>query len=388
MNRRNVSTAPASRLPELDGLRAIAILLVLFSHHLAYLPVASLRWFTEKGWVGVDLFFVLSGFLIGGILLDQRQAPNYYRVFYLRRCLRIAPLYLVLVVPGVLLLSCGLQSFLSGHSLASQSAWSLWFCLFFVQNLLFPFAVPAYLSPTWSVAVEEQFYLLLPPLVRHFEVRKLLKILAAAIILAPLLRGVLLFTWGDKAAMSCYIVLPCRWDSLLFGVLGAIAYRDAGFRAWFAARLARWQILWWLLLAASLGLLFMSGDHLEPRFAFLGYTLIDACFAATLLLAVLNPAGTLHRCLGLAFFKPIATISYGLYLLQSPMLAVVESAFRFAHVHPEKISWTETGIALLSLTATFVAAAVSWRFFESRMIRLGHQHRYQPGPDPAPQAMN
>jgi peptidoglycan/LPS O-acetylase OafA/YrhL len=66
----------------------------------------------------------------------------------------------------------------------------------------------------------------------------------------------------------------------------------------------------------------------------------------------------------------------------------VESAFRFAHVHPEKISWTETGIALLSLTATFVAAAVSWRFFESRMIRLGHQHRYQPGPDPAPQAMN
>jgi len=380
MNGGSASTAPASRLPELDGLRAMAILLVLLSHHLAYLPVASLRWFTEKGWVGVDLFFVLSGFLIGGILLDQRQSPNYYRVFYLRRFLRIAPLYLVLVVPGVLLLSCGLQSHLGGHSLASQSALSLWFCLFFVQNLLFPFTVPAYLGPTWSVAVEEQFYLLLPPLVRHFDVKKLLKILVAAIILAPVLRGVLLLAWGGQAAMSCYILLPCRWDSLLFGVLGAIAYRDARFRSWFAARLVRLQILWWLLLAASLGLLFTSGEHLEPRVAFLGYTLIDACFAGTLLLAVLNPAGTLNRVLSVPFFKPIAAISYGLYLLQSPMLAVVESAFRFGHVHPEKISWTETGIAMVSLTATFVVAGLSWRFFESRMIRLGHQHRYQPVP--------
>ncbi len=110
-----------SRLPELDGLRAMAILLVLFSHHLAPVPVASIRYVVEMGWVGVDLFFVLSGFLIGGILLDKRAAANYYRVFYLRRFLRIVPLYALLVLPGLLVLGFGLQSHFAGHSLANQS---------------------------------------------------------------------------------------------------------------------------------------------------------------------------------------------------------------------------------------------------------------------------
>src|ERR1700721_2845624 len=126
-------TSNNSRLPELDGLRAIAILLVLFSHHLAPIPIASIRYVVEMGWVGVDLFFVLSGFLIGGILLDQRRATNYYRVFYLRRFLRIVPLYALLVIPGLLSLSLGLQSYFAGHSMADMSPYGMWVWVFFLQ---------------------------------------------------------------------------------------------------------------------------------------------------------------------------------------------------------------------------------------------------------------
>jgi peptidoglycan/LPS O-acetylase OafA/YrhL len=372
------SPAPIVRLPELDGLRALAILLVLFSHHLAYVPNAELRHIVETGWVGVDLFFVLSGFLIGGILLDHRTATNYYPVFYLRRFLRIVPLYALLVLPGLIVLGCGLQAHFSGHSLAGQSAVGMWLCVGFMQNIgsVCGFGIPGYLGPTWSVAVEEQFYLLLPPLVRKLNVNQLVKILIAAILFAPLLRGILIYWFHAQAAEACYVLLPCRWDSLLLGVVTAIAWRNAVSRQWIIDRLRAAQIIWWLLAFGSIALLCGSGDRLDPKLGFLGYTLIDLWFAITLLLAVINPQGRLHRGLSLSAFKPIATISYGLYLLQSPMMAVVETAFRVAHISYAKISWTATGVAMISLAATFVAAAVSWRFFESRMIRLGHQHRY------------
>jgi peptidoglycan/LPS O-acetylase OafA/YrhL len=374
-----LSDASAVRLPELDGLRAIAILLVLGSHYLSCVPIAWLRWFSERGWVGVDLFFVLSGFLIGGILLDKRAAANYYRVFYLRRFLRIFPLYALLVLPGLLIVICGLQSYFGGHSLAGQSAIGMWFCAIFIQNFvwLFQLDLPNYLVPTWSVAVEEQFYLLLPPLVRNLGQKKLLKILALAIVFAPLLRGIMFFMSGDGAARSCYALLPCRWDSLLLGVVCALAWRDVNFRTWIASRLRWLQIFWWLSVLGSAAMLFGTQGRLDPHLGFLGYTLIDVCFACTLLLAVMNQSGRLHRVLSLPFFKPIATISYGLYLLHSPMIAIAESVLRFAHVHYDKIGWPATGTAVVALAATVLAAAASWKFLESRMIRIGHEYRYQ-----------
>ena len=380
-----------NRLPELDGLRALAILLVLLSHHLSSVPIASFRYVVEMGWVGVDLFFVLSGFLIGGILLDQRPAANYYRVFYLRRFFRIVPLYALLVIPGLLVLGLGLRSHFAGHSMAHQSSYGMLLCAFFLQNFdsIFVFGIPFYLTPTWSVAVEEQFYLLLPPLVRNFELKNLVKILLAAIIFAPFFRGVLMHFFGqgggmdDKAARICYVLLPCRWDSLLLGVMSAIAFRNEKFRSWIAAGMWRLQSLWYLLALGSLALLFSSQGRLDPKLTFLGYTLIDAWFACTLLLAVMNPRGGLHRFLSWPAFKPVALISYGLYLLQSLIAALVKSVVLRTHIQYPEIGWTATGVALVSLALTVMAAAISWKFYESRMIRMGHQHRYQqPVPHP------
>jgi peptidoglycan/LPS O-acetylase OafA/YrhL len=92
----------------------------------------------------------------------------------------------------------------------------------------------------------------------------------------------------------------------------------------------------------------------------------------------MNPSGGLHRFLSLPAFKPVAIVSYGLYLLQSPVAAVVKAFVLLAHLQYPEISWTATGLALLSLGLTAVAATISWKFLESRMIRMGHQYRYQP----------
>jgi peptidoglycan/LPS O-acetylase OafA/YrhL len=330
----------------------------------------------------VDLFFVLSGFLIGGILLEQREAINHYQVFYLRRFYRIVPLYALLVLPGLIALVLGMQSIFGGHSLAHQSTLSLWLCVCFLQNFcsLFHLSLPNYLGPTWSVAVEEQFYLLLPLLARSLHPRKLLKILAILILCAPLLRIVLFYSMGQEGMPNCYALLPCRWDSLLLGVIAAIICRDPQYRAWFAGRIGGLSRVCWLLALCSMALLFVTDGPFDPRMACVGYTLIDGFFACSLLLAVINPAGTLHRLLSLQFFSPIARISYGLYLLHIAMLALAESAFRAMHLQFVKVSWTETMAAMLALGFTFLAATLSWKFFESPLIRRGHQHHYEHPP--------
>jgi peptidoglycan/LPS O-acetylase OafA/YrhL len=366
------------RLPELDGLRALAILMVLVSHHFLNVPIAGVSAFVARGWIGVDLFFVLSGFLIGGILMDARNAENYYRLFYLRRFLRIVPLYALLVLPGLAILAFGLQSHFAGHSLGSQSMDGLWLYPFFLQNVatVIGLGAPAYLGPTWSLAVEEQFYLLLPPLVRKFTPKKLLVILLLAIGFAPLVRCALLYLFHESAALATYIMLPCRWDSLLLGVLVAFGLRTPGWREMWERNLAKLQAIWWFSFVVAIGFLATSADHLAIPLASVGYTFIDFFFACTLLLAVIHRGGSLNRFLSLPAFKPIAATSYGLYLIQSPMMAVTESICRKAHIPFENPGWSGTAVAMVSLTGTFIAAAISWKFFESWMIRLGHQSQY------------
>jgi peptidoglycan/LPS O-acetylase OafA/YrhL len=373
-------TAPADlRWPELDGLRAIAILLVLVSHHLPPVSILAIQHLGDAGWIGVDLFFVLSGFLIGGILLEQRTSTNYYRVFYWRRFFRIVPLYALLLLPAVLVLGLGLQRWFAGSSLASLPAGGLWFCLFFLQNVgsVLGLSPPNYLGPTWSVAVEEQFYLLLPPVIRHVRGKTLLLLLLAAIVAAPVLRGTLLQVFGPPAGLACYVLLPCRWDSLLLGVVAALAFRQAGFHTWFS-RHQRWiQIYAGFSAAVSVALLAGHPNRLHPVLAFGGYTLIDSCFVCVLLLALLNQSGGLKRFLRLPAFKPIATISYGLYLLQSPVQAVIDNLCRRFHLAYEPVGWPAVGVSAASLAATFLLAMASWKILERRFIQMGHQHRFQ-----------
>ena len=363
-------------MPELDGLRAVAILLVLTFHATMSLPFTPVRTVTGFGWVGVDLFFVISGFLIGGILLDQREAANYYRVFYLRRFYRIVPLYAVVITPALVVIGLGLRSWFKGHSI-EQSGAAIWLYPFFLQNIgaALLFNLPKYLGAAWSLAVEEQFYLLIAPLIRRVSPRLLLRIILLGIFTAPLLRAALFIAFGYQAGAACYVLLPTRWDALLMGVLSAYVVRTPPLKDWLLRHLGSLRAAW-LVLAAGMGLMAATGHGwADPRIAISGFTWIGGFFTVTLLLATLNRGGLFRRWLSVPALKPVATVSYGLYLLQGPVFAVVESFFRRNGVPP--VGWTATGVNLLGLAVTALAAAVSWKFFESRFIRLGHRLSYR-----------
>ena len=364
-------------MAELDGLRAVAIVLVLLYHFMEAVPIVGVKRVTGFGWAGVDLFFVLSGYLIGGILLEQRKSPNYYRVFYLRRCLRILPLYVVVITPALLVTGLGLQSYFPGHSLGGQFGVTIWLYPVFLQNIgsALLLASPLYLAPAWSLAVEEQFYLLLPPMVRHFKPQRLAAIIVTAIFAAPAFRGALLLVFGDKAAVAGYVLLPCRWDALLLGVMCAYAMRLPELKDWLGARMGLLRIVWLALAAGMVAMISAGLERLSPLVVVVGYTWNAAFFTCTLLLATLNHGGWFSRWLSQPWLKPVATVSYGMYLLQGPTLALVQSAVhRTAHA---PTGWTTTGVNLLAMAVTAILAAASWRFFESRLIRLGHKYNYR-----------
>jgi len=188
-------TAPAacllrSRMPELDTIRGIAVLLVLFFHGFGFrYGVQGLSGFpklfvaaTLPGWMGVNLFFVLSGFLITGILLDTKPKADYYRSFYTRRALRILPLYY-----GVLLLLAVLTR--TGW-VNRQASWAfLGLSFFYLSNVTGLFGVPMQYGVLWSLAVEEHFYLLWPAAVRSLSRYRVAIAGVIICILCPCLRA-------------------------------------------------------------------------------------------------------------------------------------------------------------------------------------------------------
>ncbi len=166
------------RIKELDGIRGAAILFVLAYHYFSNgaginNPIGRqfLKLFSI-GWSGVDLFFVLSGFLIVGILLDAKSSNNYFSSFYIRRALRILPLYYLLLTLFLIL-----PIFISNDGIFKLT-FPFWSYLLFIQNLfMIKFDLgTSWLGVTWSLAIEEQFYLLLPILVWKLDKKRLVYI--------------------------------------------------------------------------------------------------------------------------------------------------------------------------------------------------------------------
>src|SRR5882757_1657709 len=190
------------RIPELDDLRGVAIAMVLVSHYAVFGFVTKhgsltsyLKALPGLGWSGVDLFFVLSGFLIGGILLDARESSNYFQVFYARRFFRIVPIYAVVLL--FFAVAGGVARSAQGRDFTWLFANSMpWYAYAtFTQNFWMVFHGSAggnWLAPTWSLAVEEQFYLTLPLVVRFVSRQRLIVWLVLLVFCAPLLRMALM----------------------------------------------------------------------------------------------------------------------------------------------------------------------------------------------------
>jgi len=220
----------------LDGLRGLAILLVLLCHfvgnsdHTALpLWLDRMCWVLRSGWMGVDLFFVLSGFLIGSILLASRDSSGYFQTFYVRRVHRILPIYFLLML-FFAITAAVLQFVPQGRANVSlRELLVLPKCIFFLQNFLGSFTdfQWRWFVVTWSLAVEEQFYLVAPFFIRLLLLPRLTALLISFVIASPILRLVG-FRYFHGGLLNG--ALAWRADTLAFGMLAAIAWKTPAIR--------------------------------------------------------------------------------------------------------------------------------------------------------------
>ena len=379
------SLKSTERIPELDGLRGLAILLVLVWHFGCDAnSAAGHRWLfylIDAGslcWSGVDLFFVLSGFLIGGILLDARNSPNYFRAFYTRRTFRILPIYAVVLGTFYLCVAAGVPARFAGSEWLFGPTAPWYTYATFTQNIGFSTGSPnlAYwIAATWSLAVEEQFYLILPAVIKFVSQRWLPYLLGGAILAAPLLR-IFLNLGYSNAKEASFSLMPCRADALLLGVAAAVLVRRQSL--WESLRIHRqWIAVAWLALLVGLPLfiLFKIGNPLESFFmSTVGLSWLALFYLGLLLLGLTYSDSWLGRVLRHAWLKALGTISYGVYLFHWPVMGLTFMILR--HKRPWAETSSDRGLLLLALAITIAIASVSWTIFEKPLLNIGHSDRY------------
>ena len=370
------SALRGARYPTLDGIRGLAILMVVLHNfsvvddpvmpgvagHLLFASITG-------GWAGVTLFFVLSGFLITGILLDTQHEPGHFRRFYMRRTLRIAPLYYaVLLVAFVVLPLLGAAP---APVLADQpQQFWLWT---YLSNWVEPFGLADHTFPHfWSLAVEEQFYLLWPLLTWRRSPQTVLYWGLALAVLAPAVRIALLLNGGTPA--MAYVWSPCRMDALALGGCAAAALRMPGLAAAVMAR--RRQLL---AAAAAVFVVCVLGFRGLPRTSFgmqtLGYSMLAVSFSVLVLaLACTDLAGDVQP--GLRFWRSaplrvLARYSYGLYIIHKPLADAVGEPLMHS-LGPAMLRSTAANAAyfVVGLAASLALAALSYHLFEQRFLAL------------------
>lgn len=372
----------SGRVPELDGLRGLAVLLVILCHYVGnanHLPLGlGARRFLSAfvvGWSGVDLFFVLSGFLIGGILLDARDSPHYFRAFYMRRVFRILPVYYVWILLFAAVIVGGLW-FLPGRTpFTPRDLLRVPIELLFLQNMTYSLTPLQWIwfSVTWSLAVEEQFYLIAPPLIRFLSPRRLLVVLAATICLAPLLRF-FVFRHLSEGYYAAVFAMPCRADTLACGILLAVAWRQPAVRALLEAHRSLMQRLLLGLFFYVVVLLWWLVHPINAVTVTVGYTWLALFYSCLLLVALSQTGGWIASAMRWSALGRLGTISYCVYLIH---LTFNHLAHRvLLHAAPQVYDAAGVAVTLLALLLTLAVAGLSWRFFEKPLIRRGHNYSY------------
>jgi peptidoglycan/LPS O-acetylase OafA/YrhL len=374
------------RIIELDALRGIAILLVVIFHYLVVYAsptegtiLSALRSAFTLAWAGVDLFFVLSGFLIGGILIKHRDAENYYTAFYIRRMARLLPLYLVTVglygATSAWLTASGTGA---GHWLihGDGTALPIWSYLAYVQNFLNAQEYNwggHWLAATWSLAVEEQFYLIAPVLLRLVPMQRLVPILATLIAVAIVTRTALHVSTGHWIAG--YTSLITRWDALFIGILGAVALANSDTRSKLAKQSDRLAIAAMFLLA---GVAIMSAIGLTKSSLIMsafGYTYFAITSLVIIATALLAKTAALTRILRNQTLVRLGTISYGIYLMHQAVYGLV--CFALHGQRPSIDGPSDIALAFLAFMITVLLAQVSWLYFEKPLLAIGHRMAYR-----------
>ena len=370
----------------LDGLRGLAILLVVAAHFVSNLRISADGWawplvaIGHAGWAGVDLFFVLSGFLITGILMDARGSSSYFKPFYARRVLRILPAYYgfllaVFVVLPLLHLGAG-----DNYMLARQH--QVWYWLHLTNIMMALGQLPGH-GPYpntlfWSLAVEEQFYFIWPAIVALCSTSSLRRVCIAGVVGCILLRIIGGLTGVSGLTLS---VLPItRGDTLFVGGLLAIEYRRAGLD-WYAG-IARFAAPAAVVVLAVLTLQYGQLDYMDRGTAMFGSIAIMLLSASALVVGASSSATRLGTQLRSPFLRFFGRYSYAIYIVHTAVLAGMNHYRPFALLPiiggfalPAQAVWAfayvgvSTGVAILS-----------WHFVEKHFLRLKKFFPYRPKP--------
>jgi len=353
------------RIPELDGFRGIAVLMVMVEHvyeiaATRLTPPGPVDFLLTHGWLGVDLFFILSGFLITGILLDERNREDYFRSFYRRRACRILPLAIACLIV---------------YSLVSVSTDDHGYLVDFVLTLLFCANLNVFFGVLpipgtgvmWSLAVEEHFYLLWPLIIRRSSKRTVACLAASVILLSPIARG-LAMHFGTHP-QSVYQLSWFRFDGLAMGALLAIFVRSGYFtvrNTWLAA------LAWLAVILIATALLTPYGV-LEAK-SILGetlrYTQAQALFAAAMAVALVHQGSAATAFLRSRFLGWAAALSYCLYLIHMAVGSLYVWTLHRAGV----IISSPLGALLLRYVAVFALcfalATLSGKYLEGPFLRM------------------
>jgi peptidoglycan/LPS O-acetylase OafA/YrhL len=352
-----------ARVRELDGLRGIAILAVVVFHllivhlHVSFPKIELTDGLTLLAY-GVDLFFVISGFLIGTILL-RMDRPAGIGAFYIRRIVRIWPLYYLLLFLVYLALP--------EKSLFSDAPpWSFFLFIFNLWESAGSHIHPA-LGPLWSVAVEEQFYLLGPVLFSIFNRRQLSVFLLACLLFSPLLRLILLST----TTLDLWRFTPARIDGICAGLLLALFLASPVNVDFVAKRMKLFKGLMFGLLGLLLPVQILFSDSVWGS---LGHSLVVLAFACVLL--VVQVQCSLHQripFLDWGVLRYLGLRCYSIYLFHIFFTFIADTLSDNTYVR-----------LILELMLILLFAHFSWRYIETPLLKFGRKFSYRKKPKPDP----
>ncbi len=308
----NASNEP--RMVALDGFRGLMTVFVLVSHYFAEVPHGQPAF--AIAWIAVVAFFVLSGFLVARLILEKQDRANFFVVFYARRLCRTLPVYIVCVT---LVFAC-IVYFASASWLDVRATFPLWSYLTFVQNFFFVSTNtigPHWLAPTWTLAVEEQFYLLAPAFFFIVPRRHLLPALSFGLVLSVAFRAYVVLT-GALPPMATLVLLPGIADTLISGLIAGVLWKTPGID--WARHDLTLRVLPPVLLVATIALKLIDGAH-GHSFAIFGGLLVSIA-SASFILSLVRGAPEAKR-----FNSPIlcffGNTSYSVYLTHLTVLGLL-----------------------------------------------------------------
>ena len=367
----------ARHISSLDGFRGIAFLLVFMRHYALSTHTESAilhagMTIGSGGWIGVDLFFALSGFLITGILLDTRRTKGYFRNFFARRILRIVPLYYGVFVLLLLLTPILHLQWHRGHLLYLVYLGNI---AYVTNTSLGQIAPDVSLIHFWSLAVEEQFYLIWPCIIFFVARRRqLVWVCVGLSVLALAIRIVLLATLPAWYAYEwCYALLPTRMDGLLYGALAAVWVRSRPVES--IQPIARR-----ISLAAGValaGIFAVGGFNFHSRSMTLaGYPILAALFASVLLQALV-PHSWAFRLGNVRILRFFGKYSYGLYVYHALFFPGLSRLMPV--LQRECHSLILGGLLYVSLVfvGSVVAAVASYQLYEKHWLALKRYFAYK-----------